>query len=426
MTDATSGGAFHSRSNLYFTHCRQQRSHYTMSGFVFEKHAKYCAVHFTPDLEEMPWNDVESATTSVSELVHEAGKHAVLIDLSQLQKVPTGLLPLMVRVWKAMDSRNRRFVVFASLQLIRDELKQAGLDGLWTVASSAEESFKALGVSGASRQGVDQTIRDVEDEIAESNSANSPMILLEQRKFNSVQFFPIAMSMNWMDVEAATTEVIRGLRESEKLSVMVDLSHMDMINSGLIASLVRIWKAMKERNGQFSIVCPNDRVTEILKTAGLWKLWSVVDDREEAVYELGVSRAAIDEKRERRFLMLVAAPCSVIAALALIPMFLKRSDVMGVDVVKTAELFAACAVVTGLISIWKDSGMRRWVSCGAVAVALGVLVFVFKSDVSFGWHWGQTPASSNTDVKPAVPSGQAVEDPDSAGTPGTDSTDKEK
>ena len=426
MTDATSGGPLHDRYTLYSTHCRQQRAHDIMSGFVFEKHPKYCAVHFTPDLEEMPWHDVENATALVSDLVHEAGTHAVLIDLSQLQKVPTGLLPSMVRVWKAMDTRNRRFVVFASLQVIRDELKQAGLDGLWTVASSAEESFRALGVSGAPRHGIDQAISDGEEEIARINSSNSPIVLQEQRRFNSVQFFPIAMSMSWMDVEAATTQVVRQLRESEKLSVMVDLSQMEMINSGLIASLVRIWKAMKERNGQFSIVCPNERVTEILKTAGLWKLWSVVEDREEAVYELGVSKAAIVEKRERRFLMLVAVPCSVIAALALIPLFLKRTDVMGVDAEKAAELFAASAVVTGLISIWKDSGMRRWVSCGAVTVGLGVLVFVFKSDVSFGWPWGLSPASSDTDDKADVPSGQNAEDPDSVGAPGTDSAVKEK
>ena len=76
---------------------------------------------------------------------------------------------------------------------------------------------------------------------------------------------------------------------------------------------------MKERNGQFSIVSPNEQVTDVLKTAGLWKLWSVVEDREEAVYELGVSRAAIVEKRERRFLVFVAVPCSVIVGTGIDP-----------------------------------------------------------------------------------------------------------
>ena len=187
-----------------------------------------------------------------------------------------------------------------------------------------------------------------------------------------MQFLPAGMTMNWHDVEAATTDVVRRLRESEHLSVMVDLSQMQMINSGLIASLVRIWKAMKERNGQFSIVSPNENVTEVLKTAGLWKLWSVVENREEAVYELGVSKAAIVERHERRFLMLVAVPCSVIAALALIPMFLKHSEVMGINAQLTALLFASAAVATGLISVLKDSGISRIVS--SVAVALGILV----------------------------------------------------
>jgi len=260
-----------------------------MSGFIFEKHSNYCALRFTPEMESMAWHDVENATKLISDRVHSANVNAVLIDLSQLQKVPSGLLPSIVRIWKAMDTNKRRFVVYATAPAIRDELKQAGLDGLWTVANSTADSFKALKVSGDSDHEIDQPQVDAEADVAVSEYSGAPIRFQHQKKFDSVQFFPVAMTMSWMEVETATTEVIRQLNESENMSVMVDLGQMKMINSGLIASLVRIWKAMKERNGQFSIVSPNDQVTDVLKTAGLWKLWSVVEDREEAVYELGVS-----------------------------------------------------------------------------------------------------------------------------------------
>ncbi len=376
-----------------------------MSGFVFEKHSNYCAVRLTAEMESMAWHDVENATKLISERVHEAKMHAVLIDLSQLQKIPTGLLPSIVRIWKAMDVSRRRFVVMATASAIRDELKQAGLDGLWAVTTSAAESFKALKVSGDSDHEIEVPAVEADADVAVSEYTGVPIKFQHQKRFDSVQFFPVCMTMSWMDVEAATTEVIRQLNESENRSVMVDMGQMQMINSGLIASLVRIWKAMKERNGQFSIVSPNEQVTDVLKTAGLWKLWSVVEDREEAVYELGVSRAAITENRERRFLVFVAVPCSIIAALALVLMLLKRTEVMGVNAQLAALQFASAGVATGLISIVKDSGKQRILSC--CAVALGVLVLsslLFEGSlISIHGLREQAPPAEGAEKEPQVP-----------------------
>lgn len=367
-----------------------------MSGFVFEKHLHYCVLCFTPQLEAMTQPEVENATVFVPELVRDARTPAVLVDLSRLKKIPAGLLPALVQAWKAMDFADRRFVVFATQALIREELKQTGLDALWTVADSADESIKALKVSDDAGEVINSAPKL--DNNALSSSPDSPIRMQSQKRFDSVQFLPTGMTMNWHEVESATNDVVRRLRESEHLSVMVDLSQMPMINSGLIASLVRIWKVTKERHGQFSLVSPNENVTEVLKTAGLWKLWSVVENREEAVYELGVSKAAIVEKRERRFLILVALPCAVIAALALIPMFLKQSEVMGINAQLTALLFASAAVATGLIAVVKDSGISRVAAC--IAVVVGILVLsslAFEgSPVSFSRGALRTDSSDQT------------------------------
>ncbi len=343
-----------------------------MSGFVFEKHLQYCVLCFTPQLEAMTQHEVENAIAVVPGLVRGALTQAVLVDLSRLQRIPAGLLPSLVLAWKAMDGADRRFVVYATQPSIREELKQTGLDGLWTVVDSADASIKALQASDDAGDEIDPATHLDKDNNALSNSPDSPIRMQSQKRFHSVQFLPASMTMNWHDMETATNDVVRRLRESEHLSVMVDLSQMPMINSGLIASLVRIWKVMKERHGQFSLVSPNENVTEVLKTSGLWKLWSVVENREEAVYELGVSKAAIVERRERRFLILVAVPCSVIAVLAMIPMYLHQSEVLGLNAQLTALLFAAAAVTTGLIAVVKDSGIYRVVAC--IAVVLGILV----------------------------------------------------
>ena len=379
-----------------------------MSGFVFEKHSKYCVLSFTTALEAMSSNEVENATAVISDLLCGAGTAAVQIDMSRLKTIPEGLLPSLVRAWKSLESRDRRFVVFASQQSIRDELKKNGLDGLWTVVDSADASIKALNVfddaghkivSNKQQQGGESSLR---------SSLDSPIRMQSQRRFHTVQFLPSGMTKGWDEVEAATSDVIRRLRESEHLSVMVDLSQMSMINSGLIASLIRIWKATKERNGQFTLVCPNQNVTDALKTSGLWKLWSVVNDREEAVYELGVSKAAIVERRERRFLMLVAAPCAVIAVLALVAMFLNRSQVMGVNAQLTALLFAAAAVATGMISVLKDSGWHRVISSLAVVAGIAVLSSLgFEgSPVAFGKHQEEIPSAKFSIIPEASPDSQ--------------------
>ena len=368
-----------------------------MSGFVFEKHSQHCVLSFTPALETMSSNEVEIATSVISDLVRSPSTPVVQVDMSRLQKIPAGLLPALVRAWQAMEGRERRFVVCATQSSIRNELKQNGLDGLWTVVDSVEATARALNVSDDAGRKIDAAQLSSVDESL-SSSPDSPIRMQSQRQFNSVQFLPSGMTKSWDEVEAATDDVIRRLKASEHMSVMVDLSQMEMINSGLIASLVRIWKAMKARNGQFSLVSPNQNVTEVLKTAGLWKLWSVVDHREEAVYELGVSKAAIVEKRERRFLMLVAAPCAIIAVLALVAMLLNRSEVMGVNAQLTALLFAAAGIATGLISVMKDSGGRRWVSSVAVVAGIAVLSSLWfeGSPVSFGKKQDMTSVTSPT------------------------------
>lgn len=375
-----------------------------MSGFVFEKHSRYCVLGFTAALEAMSSNEVEDATAVLSDLVRDAGSSAVQIDMSRLQKIPGGLLPSLVRVWKAMEQPDRRFVIIASQAAIRDELKRNGLDGLWTVVDSAEASIKALNVSDDAGMKIVSATQMSDGNNSLSSTPDSPIRMQSQKRFNSVQFLPSGMTKDWDEVEAATNDVIRRLRESEHLSVMVDLSQLQMINSGLIASLVRIWKVMKERNGQFSLVSPNQNVTDVLKTAGLWKLWSVVSDREEAVYELGVSKAAIVEKRERKFLMFVAIPCIVLAALAISAMFLNRSEVMGVNAQLTALLFAAAAVATGLISVLKDSGWHRVVSLIVVILGIAVLSSLgFEgSPVAFGKHNPQISPPKPVVVRPAT------------------------
>ncbi|MEQ9409743.1 MAG: STAS domain-containing protein [Fuerstiella sp.] len=368
-----------------------------MSGFAFEKHSEYCTLRFTPDILEMTWTDLESATERVARLVRDAEADCVLVDLSRIDRLPSGLVASLVRLWKQLNENRRKLAVVSPRPGVQKELRQDGLTSLWKMCNTEPEALKALGVHADSPIEVTpvpspaQTSSSATPATTQSSSphASSPQALVfeEQRRYCSITFYPVLMTMNWSDVEAATTDAIDRLKAAKTNSVMVDLGPLDMINSALVASLVRIWKTMQSSKGQFSLVSPNEMVTEVLKSAGLWKLWSVVDEREEAVYELGASEVALVETRERRLLMLVAVPCAIVAGLALIPMFMKQNNVMGVNAQLTALLLAAAGLTTGLISIVKDSGIRRLLSSIAVVISIAVLstLWIKGSPITFGF-----------------------------------------
>ena len=373
-----------------------------MNGVTFEKHSGYCTLRFTPELSEMPWEDVEAATKRVTQLVHDAPANSVLVDLSPLQTMPSGVVASLVRTWKGMDEKHRRFVVVSPLKEVTDELAQTGLTSLWTLASTLEHGYSELGVIGDTDVEIDQVPSPPVQPVVTSSE---PFIFEEQRGFCSVQFNPILMTLSWADVEAGTSQVIQQLEQSNRKSLLVDLGAMDMINSGLIASLVRMWKTMQAKKGQFSLVSPNEIVTDVLKSAGLWKLWSVVDDREEAAYDLGVSRGAQSEQRERRILLMVTVSFAVMSALAMmasksmIPMLMKQAGEIGVNSQLAALLLAAAALVTGVISVIKDSGIRRILSGAAVIVALWVLSSL----------WSNGNPMRFTELSPGNPADSGIE-----------------
>ncbi|MCA9082111.1 MAG: hypothetical protein KDA58_16235, partial [Planctomycetaceae bacterium] len=59
------------------------------------------------------------------------------------------------------------------------------------------------------------------------------------------------------------------------------------------AFIVRIWKATRARKGNLAIVCPNDEVLEVIRLAGLDKVWSIHDEAGGALASMGVrGRAA--------------------------------------------------------------------------------------------------------------------------------------
>lgn len=126
-----------------------------MSGFAFEDHLSYSVVRFESTLHEMSWGDVESEAAGVSEKLRDATTGNLLIDLSPMELIQSGLVASMVRMWKATeDHPKRQVVVAAPNEIVTEVLRSAGLFKVFNVVDTFED---ATGKFRASRLGQPDT-----------------------------------------------------------------------------------------------------------------------------------------------------------------------------------------------------------------------------------------------------------------------------
>lgn len=190
-------------------------------------------------------------------------------------------------------------------------------------------------------------------------ASTEPLPFEAYKRYNAIQCRSLLSKLSWADLEAAVSAAISSFELATAPNLRLDLSRISYINSGVVAGLVRLRKATQKRNGQFSVVSPKDDVTSVLRTSGLARDWTITDTREEAAYALGVCQSELVEKRERTLLVAVSVPFSIVAALALIPMFSKRETVLGINSQRAALLIGSAALTTGLMAMIKEEGTRR-------------------------------------------------------------------
>ena len=221
-------------------------------------------------------------------------------------------------------------------------------------------------------------------EVLNKVSTGSPLIQFEEHKRYSVIRFEAGLEkLSWSDLEDAIADVIRRFESGAASNLMLDLSHVHYINSGVIAGLVRIWKSSQKKQGQFSVVSPNELVTTVLKTSGLGKVWSITREREESAYVLGVSQSALEEHRESTLLAFVALPCALLAGMALIPIFLQRPLIGGINAHLAALLLAAAGLATGTIGLMRERRLLWQLSLFSFVLSLFVLSTMWLRDSRF-------------------------------------------
>ena len=355
-----------------------------MSGLSFENHSSYCHLEFTDELHSMPWEQIEAATTRVLELIQKSSAGSIIVLAPTLSRLPDGLLACLLRIWKSLDSRSRNLIFVTESDAVKESLQISGLLEHWRIVPTKAAALAFLKLEDTGELDLinpNPTSAKGVTNVNQEAASSEPLPFEAYKRYNAIQCDPLLSKLSWADLEAAVSAAISNFELAAAPNLLLDLSRLTYINSGVVAGLVRLWKATQKRQGQFSVVSPREDVTSVLRTSGLARVWTITDTREEAAYALGVSQAARVEKRERTLLVAVSVPFSIIAALALIPMFLKRETVLGVNSQLAALLLGSAALTTGLIALIKEDGVRRKLSAGAVLLSIMVLsTLVFRGN----------------------------------------------
>lgn len=193
-----------------------------------------------------------------------------------------------------------------------------------------------------------------------------------------LSFSPGMSDAQMSTVDSVGADVLTRLEPMPTPSIIVDLSPLKYMGSAMVALIVRIWKAVNGRNGRMIVVNDNGIVQEVLRIAGLDKVWTIVPTREEAVRQLGGrSRPAHDREERTAGLVLIGLSLLALAgAVSGLVLLLGRAQALS-D--RTAFLLtvicAALGIILGGVAVFREVGTRR-VLAGLLAVASLVVLVI--------------------------------------------------
>ncbi|MCA9113789.1 MAG: STAS domain-containing protein [Planctomycetaceae bacterium] len=187
-------------------------------------------------------------------------------------------------------------------------------------------------------------------------------------------------NVQWKAIDEIGGELVERLESLRKPSCAVDLSNLNYMGSAMVALVVRMWKSLDSRNGRLIVVNRNENVLEVLRLAGLTKVWTITTTREEALRMVGASRRSVTpgepgdvvESNGSSF-PAVAAIVLVLAAVGLLGALLAGAMQPQRETVQAVLLgTAGLGALLGLISLARSTGGLR--AAGAVAAVVGLAV----------------------------------------------------
>jgi anti-anti-sigma factor len=188
-----------------------------------------------------------------------------------------------------------------------------------------------------------------------------------------LRLLPGLNAVPWNDIEKIGTQVLSEVEGKPASGFLIDLSALDYIGSAVVALVVRIWKAVKKEDGKVAVICDNRMVLEVIKIAGLDKVWTIVPTKEAGLKLLGVNEGAGGGSA-----LWILALASAITAVVAAGLYVARS--IDPEVAQAVVYGAAGgAVLLGLLSVAMLRGAGRWIGLGSMILGgLGAAGFATK------------------------------------------------
>lgn len=213
-------------------------------------------------------------------------------------------------------------------------------------------------------------------------AVESPYRFEQTDRCSVIALLPELNEAQWADIEKVGNDLLARLNSAPSPTFLVDLSDLNYMGSAMVALIVRLWKAAKERKGDMVVVNRHELVFEVLKLAGLTKLWTIVDSREKGFAELGVSSRVFSSGPQAGPGLLVMGIIAVVGAIAGLWLQLSSPPVgTGAKLAKAIEFgFAALGLVAGTMMLVREGSQMRknigifvLVACVAIVLA-GILM----------------------------------------------------
>ena len=200
-------------------------------------------------------------------------------------------------------------------------------------------------------------------------SSESPYLMLHQSGCCIIALDPQLNDAQWGDIAGLGNQIVDDLRSRSKPDLIVDLTELSYMGSAMVALIVRLWKAVKETEGQMVVVNRHDVVREVLKIAGLNKIWPIVQTREEGLKKLGVGRTVLSKSMPTLLTVLALLAATVATTLVFLPLEINP---------RLTSILQFClagfGLIVGLIGTIRGEGIGRVLNVLAMLASQAVIV----------------------------------------------------
>ncbi len=197
--------------------------------------------------------------------------------------------------------------------------------------------------------------------------------------FTVVAFNPAIADAQWGEIEQVGTELKERLSQLGSPIFLVDLTRLQFMGSSVVALIVKLWKAANELQGGLVVINSSSVIHEVLDIAGLTRLWTIVETREEA--EVVITQPPFRlPSMVTTYLLAVFGWVVAAGASGLIAAQQKKLFEIDPTVGKAVVLICGgLAAISGITSTTQDNGIWRvlgilLVFLAGTLVAAGVLL----------------------------------------------------